>query len=114
VKITEIIFALKTTKIILVFCIAIVWHTSHANTPSREKHSLPRKNLNILVSRGFVKFSASWSDVGSYGMIACFLDTILWTKQTLRSICFVQRELPELHLIAAVLSSKMTVGSFCW
>jgi hypothetical protein len=31
VKITEIILALKTTKIILVFCIAIVWHTSHAN-----------------------------------------------------------------------------------
>jgi hypothetical protein len=31
VKITKIILALKTTKIILVFCIAIVWHTSHAN-----------------------------------------------------------------------------------
>jgi hypothetical protein len=31
VKITEIILALKTTKNILVFCIAIVWHTSHAN-----------------------------------------------------------------------------------
>jgi hypothetical protein len=32
VKIPEIILALKTTKIILVFCIAIVWHTSHANS----------------------------------------------------------------------------------
>jgi hypothetical protein len=47
VKTTEIILALKTTKIILVFCIAIVWHTSHANRPDRV---LTAENLGVKVT----------------------------------------------------------------
>jgi hypothetical protein len=41
VKITKIISALKTTKIILVFCIAIAWHTAElAQAAEHNDHQL--------------------------------------------------------------------------
>jgi hypothetical protein len=87
---------------------------TYANTPPREKPSLSRRKLKMFASRGLVRISATYSAVGKYLRMACFIDTTSWTKQTLRSMCFARRELPELHLMAAVLSSKITVGSLYW
>jgi hypothetical protein len=72
------------------------------------------KKLKMFASRGLVRISATCSAVGKYLRMTCFIDTTSWTKQTLRSMCFARRELPELHLMAAVLSSKITIGSLCW
>jgi hypothetical protein len=88
--------------------------TSYANTPPREKPSLSRKKLKIFASRGFVRISATYSAIGKYLRMDYFIDTTWWPKQTLRSMFLARRELPELHLMAAVLSSKITVGSLCW
>jgi hypothetical protein len=86
--------------------------TSYASTPPREKPSSSRKKLKMFASRGFVSISKIFSAVGKYFRMTWFIDTISWTKQT--SMCLARREPPELHLMAAVLSSKMTVESLSW
>jgi hypothetical protein len=84
------------------------------HTSSREAKLLAQKKLKMFASRGLVRISATCSAVGKYSLMSCFIDTTSWTKQTLRSMCFTRRELPELHLMEAVLSSMITVGSLFW
>jgi hypothetical protein len=93
-------------------------NTSYANilcqnTPPCERPSLSRKELKMFASRGFVRISATCSAVGKYLRMTCFIDTTPWTKQTLRSMFLARREPQELHLMAAVLYSKNTVGFHC-
>jgi hypothetical protein len=91
--------------------------TSYANlcqyTSSLEAKLVAQK-LKMFASRGSVRIAATCLAVGKYLSMACFIDRTMWSKQTLTSMFLARRELPELHLMAAVLSSKITVGSLSW
>jgi hypothetical protein len=82
------------------------------HTSSRKAKRLAQKTENVCLKR-LVRISATCSAVGKILRLACFIDTTLWTEHTLRSMSLARRELLELLLMAAVLSSKMTVGSVC-
>jgi hypothetical protein len=87
---------------------------SNANKFLARSQACRAKKQNMFATRGFVMTSATYSAVGKYLRMACFIDMTSWTKQNLRSMCLAQREPPELQLMAAVLSSKVTVGSVSW